>query len=164
MKMICFSRTSLLWPSDLLLPSFSLLNSGDINEICILCVFTPKLPLLATEKYQYVVRGNCDLPSTRTCSIPSLSLSQEAPLCSASPPPFARQDVPSIFDFWFHFPFPVSVLAFSFWSRDVGSAVPLRDASPIFRLRLLSSLPFSAALRQFGAMTIGTNGPTCGFN
>ena len=157
MKMICFSRTSLLWPSDLLLPSFSLLNSGDINEICILCVLTPKLPLLATEKYQYVVRGNCDLPSTCTCSIPSFALSQEAPLCSASPPPFARQDVPSIFDFWFYFPFPVSF-------RDVGSAVPLRDASPNFRLRLLSSLPFSAAIRQFGAMTIGTNGPTCGFN
>ena len=32
---------------------FSLPIPGDVNEIDILCVLTPKLPLLATEKYQY---------------------------------------------------------------------------------------------------------------
>ena len=32
---------------------FSLPIPGDVNDIDILCVVTPKLPLLATEKYQY---------------------------------------------------------------------------------------------------------------
>ena len=46
----------------------------------------------------YVVCGNCDLPSTRTCSIRCLFLSHEAPFCSASP----RRPA--------HLPFPERIL------------------------------------------------------
>ena len=63
MILICVSRTSPLWPSFLLL-LFSIPFPGDVNEIDIICVLTPKLPLLATEKYQYtsaLCRGNLNM-------------------------------------------------------------------------------------------------------
>ena len=44
--------------------SFSLPIPSDVNEIDILFVLTPKLPLLATEKYQYTSalgRGNLNM-------------------------------------------------------------------------------------------------------
>ena len=42
------------------------------------------------------------------------------------------------------------------------SSVP--GANLVLTNRFLSSLPLSAAVRQFGAMTVGTNGLACGFN
>ena len=108
--------------------------------------------------HPYVVRGNCDLPSTRTCSIPPFAMSQEAPSCSLSPPPFARQEFPPFCDLFFPFPFPCPRSRLLFWSRDVGSAVP--PPPPIFRLR-----SESGAYASFGVMTVvGTNGLACGFN
>ena len=104
-----------------------------------------------------VVRGNCDLPSTRTCLIPSFALSQEWPLCSASPPPFTRQYFPPLCGLFDFPPFPVPVLALYFaltrWAQPFHPASPRPSSVSRMNLvlthRLLSFLPFSAAVRQF---------------
>ena len=105
----------------------------------------------------YVLRDNCDRPFTRTCSISPFALSQKAPLCSASPPPFAHQHFCPICDIFFHFPFPVPVLAFYFglstWIQPSHPASPrpspVSRANLVLTHRLLSSLPLSAGVRQF---------------
>ena len=103
-----------------------------------------------------VVRGNCDLPFMRTCSIPRFALSQEATLCSASPPPFACQQFPPSRDFFYHPSFPVPVLVLYFglttWVQPSQPA-SLRSsyvsrANLVLNHRLLSSSPLSAAVRQ----------------
>ena len=116
----------------------------------------------------YVIRSNGDLPSTCTCSTPRFTLSQEAPLCSASPPPFACQECSPLRDFISYPPFPVPVLALYFgFSRPT----PLRPAQLPSLERIWCFLPgFSPLSRSprryasFGVMTVGTNGLTCGFN
>ena len=68
------------------------------------------------------------------------------------------------------FPCPRSCLIF--WSRDVGSAALLTSLRPssvsganlVFTHRPFSCLPLSAAVPSFDAITVGTNGLTCGFN
>ena len=90
-------------------------------------------------------------------SIPLFVLSQEAPLCSASPPSFARQDFPPVCDFSFHITLPVTVLAFYFgratWVQSSHPASPrpsfVSGANLMLTHRLLSSLPLYAAVRQF---------------
>ena len=126
-----------------------------------------------------VVRGNCDLPSSRTCLIARFALSQVAPLCSTSPPAFASQNFPPLCDF-FSFPsFPIPVFALYFvlatWVQPSHPASPrpssVSGANLVLTHRLLSFLPLSAAVlyctvlyASFDVMAVGTNSLTCGFN
>ena len=104
----------------------------------------------------YVVRDNCDLPFTCACLIPPSALSQEALLFSASPPPFARQDLSPLCAFFLYPSFPVPVLAFQFglatWVQSSHPASPRPSSGPGEKLvlthRPLSSLPLYAAVRQ----------------
>ena len=133
------------------------------------------------------MRGNCDLPSSRTCSIPPFALLEAAPLCSTSPPSFARQNFPKCLSFQrlFQLPsFPIPVLALYFvlatWVQPSHPASPRPSSVSVANLvlthRLLSFLPLSAAVlyctvlyctvlyASFDVMVVGTNNLTCGFN
>ena len=131
------------------------------------------------------MRGSCDLPSSRTCSIPPFALLEAAPLCSTSPPSFARQHFPRCFSLrLFQFPsFPIPVLALYFvlatWVQPSHPASPrpssVSGANLVLTHRLL---PFSRFPRRyctvlycctvlyasFDVMAVGTNSLTCGFN
>ena len=126
-----------------------------------------------------VVHGNCDLPSSRTCSIPPFALSQAPPLCSTSPPFFARQNFPPLCGFSKFPSFPIPVLALYFvlatWVQPSHPASPrpssVSGVNLVLTHRLLSFLPLSAAVlyctvlyANFDAMAVGTNSLTCGFN
>ena len=135
------------------------------------------------------MRGKCDLPSSRTCSIPPFALLQAAPLCSTSPPSFARQFFPKCFSFLrlFEFPsFPIPVLALYFVLATWVQPPPPRVAPSIFRLRGESGAYSQAPLlppafrggavlyctvlyctvlyASFDIMAVGTNSLICGFN
>ena len=65
---------------------------------------------------------------------------------------------------------PVRVLYFGLatWVQPSHPASPRLSSVPganlVITHRLLSSLPLSAAVRQFGDITFGTNGLACGFD
>ena len=86
------------------------------------------------------------------------ALSLKVSVCSASPPPFTRQPFPPLCDF-FNFPsFPITVLAlyflFATWVQPSHPASlrpsSVSGANLMLTHRLLSFLPLSAAVRQFG--------------
>ena len=79
----------------------------------------------------YVVRDDCYLLPTRTSSIPCFALSHEVPLCSASPPSFARQECPSFVTFNTIL-ISLSPSRLRVGSLVVGSAAPSRIALPVF--------------------------------
>ena len=127
--------------------------------------------------YRYcpdVVRGNCNLPSTRTCSIPRFAFSREAPLCSALP----RRLRLRANHFLLSVTFPIIPLPLSLYlpcildsRRGFSRPTPRRPAhrpSPgrIWCLLTGSSPPsrFPRRYASYSAMAVGTNGLTCGFN
>ena len=95
MMLICVLERVLFGPPSFFF-LFSLPIPGDVNEIDILCVLTPKIPLFATEKYQYTSalgRENLNMSRAKKEAASEGKILAQEEQAAMNPPPFSIEQL-----------------------------------------------------------------------